>query len=63
MRRATWRTPGGREGDPDDKGDVPGECSDGAGNDRDGDYDRNHGDWAGSPDCTGTDTPGVHMGL
>jgi len=44
------------------EGANPGECTDGADNDFDGDYDCNDSDCAGSPDCiesdedTGTDT-------
>ena len=34
------------------EGQYPGECSDGADNDADGDYDCNDADCAGAPDCT-----------
>ena len=35
----------------DIEGDVAGECSDGADNDRDGDYDCDDSDCESSPDC------------
>ncbi len=47
-------------GAPEYEGDVAGECSDGADNDRDGLYDCDDPDCAGSPDCdedTGETTP------
>ena len=37
------------------EGANPGECSDGADNDFDGDYDCNDSDCAGSPDCLESD--------
>lgn len=36
----------------------PGECTDGADNDGDGDFDCNDSDCAGSPDCSEANTPG-----
>ena len=39
----------------DIEGDEPGECSDGADNDADGDYDCNDSDCAGAPACQGDD--------
>lgn len=43
----------------DYEGDDPGECSDGADNDRDGKYDCDDEDCAGSPDCAQDDDPGL----
>ena len=43
----------------DFEGDDPGECSDGADNDRDGKFDCDDEDCAGSPDCADDDDPGL----
>ena len=48
----------GCENTADIEGDAPGECSDRADNDQDGDYDCNDSDCAGSPDCQSADDSG-----
>jgi hypothetical protein len=59
---------GGDDADADEadgdeyEGDVPGECSDGADNDRDGLYDCDDPDCAGSPDCADDDDEGADGG-
>jgi hypothetical protein len=47
---------------PEREGDDAGECSDGADNDRDGDFDCDDEDCAGSPDCGAADTGAVDTG-
>ena len=42
----------------DYEGDEPGECTDGADNDRDGKWDCDDPDCAGSPDCAGPEVGG-----
>ena len=48
-------TPRGDDDDAEFEGDDPGECSDGADNDRDSFYDCDDQDCFGSPDCSGDD--------
>ena len=48
----------GCEKTADIEGDKPGECSDRADNDQDGDYDCNDSDCVGSPDCQSADDSG-----